>query len=85
MSEANVIVQLFNIKWKDICHILPSLAKKGVTHIQLSPVQKHCIHFFNSIWYRLYQPTGKKIGNSLGDEKDLQELVVSQTNNIYKA
>jgi len=69
-----VIIQIFNVRWKEIKVKLPYVKNKGFTHIQISPVQKHCSHIVK--WHRVYQPVGTVIGNSLGSKEELQELIM---------
>jgi len=67
-----IILQVFDVPFKKVRSMLEGVAAIGFTYIQISPVQSHCTHV--RAWYRLYQPTGTYIGNSLGSENDLQEL-----------
>eukprot|EP01129_Flabellula_baltica_P009878 TRINITY_DN4110_c0_g1_i1.p1 TRINITY_DN4110_c0_g1~~TRINITY_DN4110_c0_g1_i1.p1 ORF type:complete len:293 (+),score=31.02 TRINITY_DN4110_c0_g1_i1:23-880(+) len=69
------ILQVFNTPFTQITDTLPHYTSIGITHIQISPVQKHCTHL--KPWYRLYQPTGYQIGNSLGDINALETLITS--------
>eukprot|EP01113_Clastostelium_recurvatum_P049449 TRINITY_DN9160_c0_g1_i1.p1 TRINITY_DN9160_c0_g1~~TRINITY_DN9160_c0_g1_i1.p1 ORF type:complete len:451 (-),score=53.28 TRINITY_DN9160_c0_g1_i1:25-1377(-) len=71
-----LIVQCFNEHVNDIILRLPHLATHHhVTHIQISPVQQHCVHIWGQPWYRVYQPSGLTIGNSLGSRNDIQRLI----------
>lgn len=83
-SQGSLIVQVSDTPWVDIRDRLELLSSEGVTHIQISPVQGtpsklnahvlgHCQH--TSAWYRVYQPTGTSISNSLGSKNELEELV----------
>eukprot|EP01094_Clydonella_sp_ATCC50884_P026265 TRINITY_DN7159_c0_g1_i1.p1 TRINITY_DN7159_c0_g1~~TRINITY_DN7159_c0_g1_i1.p1 ORF type:complete len:537 (+),score=167.44 TRINITY_DN7159_c0_g1_i1:49-1659(+) len=71
--ERDVAVQCFSRPYSVIANELENYAKCGVTLIQVSPVQKHCMHIQQ--WFAVYQPVdGVTLGNSLGSEEDLKEL-----------
>ncbi|MDD5599238.1 MAG: alpha-amylase family glycosyl hydrolase [Victivallaceae bacterium] len=77
--KANVIVQLFNWKYRDIEKILPELKKYGYSHIHVSPPQqsneqgKLCRK-----WYGRYQPVDfRKISGPLGNESEFRQMNIA--------
>lgn len=44
VNKPKIILQVFDVPWKEIQSQLPLYVSFGYTHIQISPVQKHCIH-----------------------------------------
>jgi alpha-amylase len=75
VEKAAAVVQVFDAKFADITSSLPMLKALGFSHVQISPVQQHCTH--TKKWYRLYQPTSLSIGNTLGNENQLIQLIHS--------
>lgn len=84
--RGKVIVQVSDTPLYTIQELLPSYHQSGVTHIQISPVQgiftralielsEHCPHI--RAWYRVYQPTGVRVSNSIGNEQSLTELITA--------
>jgi hypothetical protein len=81
--RGTVIAQLANVAFKDITEQLGQLKSLGITTIQTSPMQQHCIH--NSPWYRVYQPTGStEPGNTLGTKEDIIGLIVRWENTLWE-
>jgi hypothetical protein len=82
------IYHAFNIKFRDIIPKIKYLHDNGITHIQISPIQK-CRKSLgkvlmrkkkittdsNTEWFLAYQPINYEIGNFYGSEDDLKELI----------
>eukprot|EP01119_Soliformovum_irregulare_P002325 TRINITY_DN12607_c0_g1_i1.p1 TRINITY_DN12607_c0_g1~~TRINITY_DN12607_c0_g1_i1.p1 ORF type:complete len:413 (+),score=50.78 TRINITY_DN12607_c0_g1_i1:59-1240(+) len=68
-----MIIQCFDVPLKELTQRLESIHNQGFTDIELSPMQTHCSHLPK--WYRLYQPCGTKIGNSIGSKTDLEKFI----------
>ena len=89
------IYHAFNMKFTDVAKIIPTLKDSGITHVQLSPIQK-CRNTIGKalmkkkgmtteqiIWWMAYQPESYEIGNIYGTEEELQNLLtICKTNNI---
>lgn len=74
-AKANVIYQAFDMNFQEVKVQLPELQKQGYTYIQVSPPQKSNPA---SEWWARYQPIDHTvIESSLGNEKDLKELIDS--------
>eukprot|EP01118_Nematostelium_gracile_P013502 TRINITY_DN5105_c0_g1_i1.p1 TRINITY_DN5105_c0_g1~~TRINITY_DN5105_c0_g1_i1.p1 ORF type:complete len:400 (+),score=63.35 TRINITY_DN5105_c0_g1_i1:78-1277(+) len=71
---ASTILQSFNVSLKTLTSQLPFIKAKGFSHIQISPMQSHCVHFRS--WWKVYQPVGPTLGNSVGSAQDLQRFIV---------
>ena len=79
--QADVIYHAFDQKFQDIKAELPELKDIGYTYIQVSPVQKSNPY---DQWSAQYQPLDYTIGNRLGTENDLKELIGAAHKNGQK-
>lgn len=79
-AKADVIYQAFDMCYKDIKAKLPEIKNLGYTYIQVSPPQTTPERKDNPCnkdleWYVQYQPVNYDIGNTLGSECDLKDLI----------
>ena len=72
-EQRNVIVQLFNWRFKDIEKILPQLKELGYSHVHVSPPQKSNEHVWQ--WWGRYQPVDFSVlKGPLGTEQEFKDL-----------
>ena len=72
-EHRNVIVQLFNWRFKDIEGVLPRLKELGYSHVHVSPPQKSNEQIWQ--WWGRYQPIDfSVISGPLGSEQEFKEM-----------
>lgn len=72
-EDRNVIVQLFNWRFKDIIDVIPALRERGYSHIHVSPPQKSNEHVWQ--WWGRYQPVDfSLIEGPLGSEAEFKQM-----------
>ncbi len=72
-DHRNVIVQLFNWKYKDIEKAIPALRSYGYSHIHVSPPQRSSESIDQ--WYARYQPVDyNEISGPLGNENEFRQM-----------
>src|SRR5438552_17413806 len=72
-ARRNVMVQLFNWKFKEIEQVLPKLKQLGYSHVHVSPPQKSNEKVWQ--WWGRYQPIDfSVISGPLGSEDDFKKM-----------
>ena len=72
-AHRNVMVQLFNWKFKEIEQVLPKLKQLGYSHVHVSPPQKSNEKVWQ--WWGRYQPIDfSVISGPLGSEDDFKKM-----------
>ena len=79
-AQAAVIYQAFDMCYQNIKADLSKLKDEGYTYIQVSPPQTTPERKSNPCqgddeWWLQYQPINYEIGNTLGSESDLRDLI----------
>lgn len=81
-----VIYHAFDESFTEIIGKLPSLAKTGYSHIQVSPIQKSTWkdNSNDNKWWRAYQPLDYTIEGKYGTENDFKKLLKKANKNKIK-
>jgi alpha-amylase len=81
-AKADIIYQAFDMCYQDIKAQLPKLKSEGYTYIQVSPPQTTPTRTSSPCkgddqWWYQYQPINYNIGNTLGSESELKDLIAT--------
>uniref|UniRef100_A0A2C9JKV1 alpha-amylase n=1 Tax=Biomphalaria glabrata TaxID=6526 RepID=A0A2C9JKV1_BIOGL len=75
-GNKQVIVHLFNWKWKDIAlECERFLGPKGFCGVQISPPNEHLVERPNRPWSERYAPVSYKLTSRSGTEAELRDMV----------
>ncbi len=88
-AKADVIYQAFDMCYQDIKANLPKIKDEGYTYIQVSPPETTPARTSSPCkgddqWWLQYQPVNYEIGNTLGSESELKELIQTAHNQNMK-